>query len=205
MLQGITEHPQGWRFPAGLPLPGPAVPSPSHAPAQPLLGPLLCPPSIPVFLQLPKSTLGSVVATFSSLSLRSCFSITSDFCQWLCSPFPETPEAQPRVEVFGCVFLTGGFSKSCLFLETPTRDVSTGQGMALVGGKLRGKSLNSWWLKPMRSRLDLLGTSWGCGASVSLVSGSSDGTLGGRNGEDAAAPLLERAAVVSSWQMGLEG
>lgn len=38
-----------------------------------------------------------------------------------------------------------GFSKSCLFLETPTcvpRDVSTGQGMALVGGKLRGESLN---------------------------------------------------------------
>lgn len=61
MLQGITKHPRCWRFPAGLPLAGPAVPSPSHALAtaqhRPCWG-LLCPPSIPVIPPTPKIQTG---------------------------------------------------------------------------------------------------------------------------------------------------
>lgn len=39
MVQGITKHAQRWRFPVGLPLPGPARPIPSHTLATSQHGP----------------------------------------------------------------------------------------------------------------------------------------------------------------------
>nr|XP_041574518.1 uncharacterized protein LOC101234162 isoform X1 [Taeniopygia guttata] len=159
-LPGVTKTPVGLEIPS----------SPQPFPCSGLCCAL--PPPHP-FLLLPKSTLGSMDATISSLSLRTAFPSPHRFCQWLCNPFPEPAKAQLRVEVLGCVFLSLGFSKSCFFPETPTRvpcDVSTGQRMALVGGKPQ-----SLVVKLVRNSLDLLGTSLDLlGTSLDLLGTSLD-------------------------------
>lgn len=106
--KGLQNSPRCWRFPAGLPLAGPAIPSPSHAlptaQHRPCWG-LLCPPSIPVIPPAPKIHTG----------LAGCHNFLPFPSKLLFHPlpavpvaFPETPKAQPRVEALGCVFLCCG-------------------------------------------------------------------------------------------------
>lgn len=105
----------------GFPWPGqpsPALPTLCPRPSTDPAGVCCALPPSQLFLLLPKSTLGSLGATISSLSLQSCFSIPSQLCQWLSLKHPRPSQGWRDLDVFSCAV---GCSKSCLFLETPTR------------------------------------------------------------------------------------